>query len=213
MTKSYRDSKFDSKDLEVLKNLPNLAEKINQNLQTVDNIISTQRELNSSLGSVNSSSNALRALAHSKGKNRKLNLDECIDIKNIVKQSVDGLNNIFEKNSEVQNTLKNTFASSSTSSIGGLKENNNSNSNHNNNNIFTYSYSSSNNNHQSMINNNINYVQNNFSGKNNFKGKGISNTNSTKFEPIEEENNLAGNNEFSSNLNGNYVKIILFIIN
>ena len=106
---THRDSRFNLKDLEVLKNLPNLAEKINQNMQTVDNIISCQRELNSSISSVNSGNNALRGLGHSKGKNRKLNIEECIDIKNIVKQSIQGLNNILD-NDNKKNSAKNEVA-------------------------------------------------------------------------------------------------------
>jgi len=191
---THRESKLDLKDLEILKNLPNLAEKINQNMQTVDNIMNAQRELNSSISSVNSSNNALRGLGQSKGKNRKLNLEEAIDIKNIVKQSIEGLNNIFDndKKTENKNSTKNPLSSISNSNLGVLKENN----------ILTLSHHNLNTGNQNNINVSLN-INNYSTGKNNFpKNKNLTIGNNSKFEPIEEENNLA-NNDFTTNNIGN----------
>ncbi len=161
-------------------------------MNTVDNIINTQKELNSSIGSVNSSNNALRGYGHSKGKNRKLNLEEAIDIKNIVKQSIEGLNNIFDNHTknENKNSSKNQL-SSSNSDLGVFKEKNISTLNQNDTNSGI-----SNNSNTNTNSNFINYS----SGKNNYtKNKNLNICNNSKFEPIEEESNLP-NNDFTTNI-------------
>lgn len=197
---THRESTLSTKDLELLKNLPNLAEKINQNMKTMDNLINTQRELNSSLSSINSSNNGLRGLGHSKGKNRKLNLEEAIDIKNIVKQSLQGLNNIFDKEIKSENVNKNNnknmnknnpLAISSDSSLGNLSKEQILNQN------FAIGNSNSSNN-----------VGGGSSCLGIIKGKNFTLANSTNFEPIEEENNL-GNNDFATK---NFSKFISLVI-
>jgi hypothetical protein len=169
-----RDNQLDSKDLEILKNLPNLADKINKNLQNID-IIINQRELNSSIGSVSSGNNPLRGLAHSKGKNRQVNIEDCIDIKNIVKTSVQGLNAIFD--SEKKNDKINVKSPLTTASNGNLNSKEN----------LSLSVN--------VPNNSINYL-----AKNNTKGKGINQGNNSKFEPIEEEINQGNNEYFTNNI-------------
>ena len=154
---TYRDNKLDIKDLEVLNNLPNLRERINKNMQNIDNYTINQRELNSSVNSLNSSNNALRAIAHSKGKTRRVNVEDCIDIKNIVKQSVEGIHGIIEADILVKN---NPSVSSSICNLNSSKE-------------------------KIAINKNL-------------KTKNLNNGNNTKFEPIEEENNIQ-NNDYTSN--------------
>lgn len=92
-------------------------------MQTVDNIITSQRELNSSVSSVNSSNNALRAMAHSKGKNRQTNLTDCIDIKNIVRNSVQGINGIFD-NEKLSENKNNPLSLSYNSDVNSSRKNN-----------------------------------------------------------------------------------------
>jgi len=192
---THRKSKLSSKDLELLKILPNLAQNINKNMKTVDNLINTQRELYSSVSSVNSSNNGLRGLGQSKGKKRKLNLEEVIDIKNIVKQSIEGLNNIFDKETKsdynitinVRKSSNNPLASSSNSNLGVLKDQNAGG-------IFNHV----------LYANSCGNSSNIGTGSNFNKGKILNTGNSTKFEPIEEENNF-GNNDFSTNNFSNYL--------
>jgi len=193
---TLRESKLDMKDLEVLKNLPNLAEKLNQNMKTVDNIINAQRELNSSISSLNSSNNGFRALGQSKGKNRKINLEEAIDIKNIVRKSIQGLNSIFDndKKSDLKISTKNQLSSSSNSSLGVLKDNN-----------LLNSYGNTNMSIEDATNSNFNNIS--YVGKNIGKGKNINLGINIGFEPIEEELN-PGNIEFTTNNFGNFLKTL-----
>jgi hypothetical protein len=210
-----RESKITSKDLEILKNLPDFAEKINKNMQTVDNLITSQRELNSSVSSVNSSNNALRAMAHSKGKNRQTNLNDCIEIKNIVRNSVQGINGIFDKEKITEN--QNPLSLSYNSDLNSLRKNNNFpiidnnknlekekdkdkllnifkdnyKNNLNSKNYKENGYNININNDDNIYNNKDDILCNNNSliSKTNPKGK-INNQKNYKFEPIEEENNL-----------------------
>ena len=196
-----KEKKISTKDLEMLKNLPDFASKINKNMQTVDNIITNKRELNSSVGSLNSSNNALRAIAHSKGKNRQTNIEDCIDIKNIVRNSVQGINGIFdnEKISEKQNNpLSVSYNSDKNSSrINNFQNNPNqkeTTENKNENNLSTKDL-----------------TENDFiSSKSNPKGK-INNKKNYKFEPIEEENNLLTNDLTTNNLSNFYIFIFNLI--
>lgn len=196
---THRESKLDIKDLEVLKNLPNLAEKLNQNMKTVDNMINAQRELNSSISSINSSNNGLRGLGQSKGKNRKINLEEAIDIKNIVRKSIQGLNSIFDndKKNDLKISAKNHLSSSSNSSLGVLKDNNLLNSYGNSNLIIEDGITSN--------YNNIGYIAKNI-GKGKIMNLGIN----TGFEPIEEELN-PGNYDFNTNNFGKTFNQNLFL--
>lgn len=99
--KNTQESKVTNHNMDSFKGIPSFIEKVNQNIQNID-ILLNSREINSNHSNdsnVVTPSPSYLNLQKRNSVNKSQMVQECFDIKNIVKQSVEGIKDILRSHS------------------------------------------------------------------------------------------------------------------
>lgn len=86
-----KNNNSDNNTLDSIRVLPSFIEKVNLNIQNIDNLLNSRE--------INNNANSNQAVSRKGSQvNKNQMARECFDIKNLVKQSVEGINDILSIN-------------------------------------------------------------------------------------------------------------------